>query len=134
MLTLAPRGDLARHPRRRVDHDGDLLLPGLELRPGDEHVRLEQRALLEGGQRDLVLERAEVTDGGVRQPALGHRDLLELPGRQRAVRRDVTLHAVGHDLGPDLGVDVADHHDHPGERREGAQDREEQQDDAAALA
>src|SRR5690606_31827180 len=56
-------GDLAGHAGRRVDHDGDLLLSGLEGGLVHDHVGLEQGALAQGGDGDLAADVAEVGDG-----------------------------------------------------------------------
>src|SRR5690606_17817309 len=126
-------GGLAGHAGRRVDHDGGLLLSGLEGGLVHDHVGLEQGALAQGGDGDLAADVAEVGDGVLRQPPLGHPDLLELARAERGVGRDVGRQPVGGDLGPDRRLHVVDDGEDAGEGTEGAQDRQEQEYHAAAL-
>lgn len=127
------RGDLARDTGLRVDHDGDLHLPGLEFGPGGDHVGLEQRALLQRHGGDLPPEVAEFTYGGVGQPAPGHGYATHVGGAQRGVRGDVGGQFVRRDLGSHLRARVADDGEHPGEGGQRAEHGDDQEDDTSAL-
>lgn len=134
MLTSEPGVIFAGDAGGRVDHDGDLLLAGADLGAGDDHVGLEQGALAQGGDGDLAAYLAQVGDGVLGAPPLGHRHLLELVGAQLLVGGDVGLQPVGGDLRADLGVDVPDDREHSGEGSDGAEHREEQQQNTSTLA